>query len=376
MENFNIPNCKNFTGYKPCFPGSTCYMDGCKNENPFGTKILFINLDAMGDVIMSTSYMPAIKRKYPVSTIWWVTLKISAPLLENNQYIDKVLPYDFETISILQNMEFDVLMNVDKSMRSGALANMVKAKEKYGFGINNNGQIVPLNPSAEYNYRLGLDDNLKFKVNTVKRYQYNRQTFELDDICDEYVFNFTDDELKYIEEYKKKIGITSQDKIIMFNTGCSNLYPNKKMTIEQHIDLIERFLKYNKYKIGLAGGPEDTERNNYLKNYFGDKIFSTPTTDGVRRGACYLSLADVVITGDSFGMHLSIALKKYIIAWFGLSCWSEIELYGRGIKLYPEGLSCAPCWKKVCPFNLECIKMIDLDRIEKETVNYLGKLKK
>jgi len=148
------------------------------------------------------------------------------------------------------------------------------------------------------------------------------------------------------------------------------------MTIEQHIELINRFLKYGKYKIALAGGPEDTERNKIIEEHFKGKIISTPTTDGVRRGACYLSLADVVITGDSFGMHLSIALKKYIIAWFGLSCWEEIELFDRGIKLYPEGLECAPCWKKVCPYNLECIKMIDLDKIENETIRYLESINK
>jgi len=63
-------------------------------------------------------------------------------------------------------------------------------------------------------------------------------------------------------------------------------------------------------------------------------------------------------------MHLAIALKKYVIAWFGLSCWSEIDLFDRGEKLIPHGLECSPCWKKKCPYNLECIQMIDLKKIE------------
>ncbi len=75
-------------------------------------------------------------------------------------------------------------------------------------------------------------------------------------------------------------------------------------------------------------------------------------------------------------MHLAIALKKFVIAWFGLSCWTEIDLYDRGVKLFPEGLSCAPCWKKVCPNNLECIQMIDLERIVKETEKYFDSIKR
>jgi heptosyltransferase-2 len=138
------------------------------------------------------------------------------------------------------------------------------------------------------------------------------------------------------------------------------------MTAEQHIYLIEKLLLSGGYKIALFGGPEDTERNDLIYRAFEDKIINTPTTHGCRKGACYESIADVVITGDSFGMHLAVALKKYVIAWFGVSCWTEIDLYGKGVKLYQEDLFCSPCWKKVCPYSLECIQMIDLDRIVKE----------
>ncbi len=142
------------------------------------------------------------------------------------------------------------------------------------------------------------------------------------------------------------------------------------MTIEQHVHLIEKLSSYDKIKLILLGGPEDTARNNQIAEFVGDKVILTPTCEGVRRGICYENIADVVITGDSFGMHLAIALKKYVIAWFGLSCWTEIDLYDKGFKLIPEGLFCAPCWKKVCPYNLECIKMIDLDKIVNGVLEY------
>ncbi|MEK9136511.1 MAG: hypothetical protein AAB393_05265, partial [Bacteroidota bacterium] len=69
------------------------------------------------------------------------------------------------------------------------------------------------------------------------------------------------------------------------------------------------------------------------------------------------------------GMHAAIGLKKQIIVWFGVSCSTEIDLYDRGVKLIPVGLECSPCWKQTCPYNLECIQMIDLDAI----VSHVGK---
>jgi ADP-heptose:LPS heptosyltransferase len=370
----DIKKCKRFTGYKPCDPEHNCSENGCELMIPIGTKIVIINLDAMGDILMTTAQLPAIKRKFPESTVWWVTLANTAPLLSNNPYVDFVFPYNFESILILSQMKFDYVMNVDKSQRSGALANLLKADKKLGFGINEDAKIIPLNEGAEYNYQLGMDDHLKFKVNTKTGQEYLAETFELDYQRDDYVFSLTDEEMGFIKSYRNQVGLKENDFVVGFNTGCSNLYPNKKMTVPQHIILIDKLLAHNKFKIVLLGGPEDEKRNSEIYSYFKDKIINTPTNEGVRRGACYLNLADMVITGDSFGMHLSIALNKYIIAWFGVSCWTEIDLYDRGVKLYQENLFCSPCWKKQCPYNLECIKLIDLKRMEEEVLKYYNKV--
>lgn len=366
IKKYNIPDCKRFTGYKPCYPDHNCWEDGCKDNLPIGTKILIINLDAMGDILMTTAQLPALKRKFPESTIYWVTLKNSVKLLYNNQYIYQVFEYNTESTSILKEMNFDYVMNIDKSQRSCALLNLVEAKHKLGFGLNADGKIYPINEGAYYNYNLGMDDNLKFKINKRTGQDYLAETLELDYPNDEYVFDLSDGEQIFIKRYKQSVGISDNDFVVGFNTGCSELYPNKKMTIEQHIYLIKKLLKKKKYKIALFGGPEDTERNREIYSHFEGKIINTPTNDGVRKGACYENIADIVITGDSFGMHLAIALKKYIIVWFGVSCWNEIELYNRGVKLYREDLFCSPCWKISCPYDLDCIKMIDLDKIVSE----------
>lgn len=368
-----IPDCKRFTGYKPCFPGHNCLEDGCKDNIPIGKKILIINLDAVGDVLMTTAQLPALKRKFPESTVYWITLNNAAPLLLNNRFIDHVYKYNFESLSILSQLKFDYVLNADKSKRACALSNSVSAANKLGFGLNKDGAIIPLNEGANYNYQLGMDDNLKFKLNKRTGQDYLAESFELEYKNEGYIFEFTKDEINFIEQYKKQVGIINNDKVIGFNTGCSNLYPNKKMTTEQHIYLIEKLLDKKKYKIALFGGLEDEERNKKIYTKFSNKIINTPVNEGVRKGACYESLADVVITGDSFGMHLAIALKKYVIAWFGVSCWSEIDLYNRGIKLFQKDLFCSPCWKMECPYNLECIQQIDLNRILSEVESYFKK---
>lgn len=370
IPRLDIPRCKNFSGYKPCLSYVNCLANGCQQESAAtrpGTRILIISLDAMGNVLDNTSILPAVKRKYPESTVYWITMENARNILIHNPFIDRVFVWTDEDRMILRAQAFDLILNADKTDYACAFAGELKAPAKLGFLLNADGKIVPANDGALYNYRMGNDDELKFRKNTRTGIDIIHETFELQFRRDEYTFALTEEERHFAASYAAEAGIDGSTTVVGFNTGCSNLFPNKKMTIAQHCTLIAALAADPRLTIVLLGGREDTERNEQILSGLDPairrKVVSTPTTMGLRKGACFMACCDVVITGDSFGMHLAIALRKYIIAWFGLSCWSEIELYGRGEKLIPHGLACAPCWKKVCPYHLECIDMIDLDRI-------------
>lgn len=372
-----IPRCKRFSGYKPCVSYYDCLESGCKYENAqnrIGTKILVISLDALGNVLLNTSILKSLKQKYPESTVFWITQKNAISILHNNDLIDEIYSWDEEDRMILRNIKFDILLNGDKSQYACAFANEVTAKEKLGFGLNDDGKIVPLNKSAMYNYTMGINDKLKFRQNIKSGSEIIHETFELKFNRDKYIYNFTSGELEFIEQFKEKIKYDPSKIYVGFNTGCSSLFPNKKMTIEQHVKLINKLADNSSLIMVLLGGKEDTERNleiyEKLSKQVQNRVVYTPTGSGIRYGACFMQICDIVITGDSFGMHLAIALEKYVIAWFGLSCWQEIDLFDNGEKLYPADLECSPCWKKVCPYNLECIEMIDLDKIVRLVKSY------
>ncbi|MDR3668264.1 MAG: glycosyltransferase family 9 protein [Ignavibacteriaceae bacterium] len=370
LKDLNIPRCKNFTGYKPCYSYKNCLENGCQadiTENHIGIKILIISLEALGAVLNNTGILPAIKRKFPESTIYWLTLENAEKLLYNNKVIDRLFIWNEESRMILRNIEFEYVMNSDKSDYACAFANEINAKTKLGFRLNADGKIIPANKGAIYSYIIGNDDQLKFRDNKRTGLDILHEAFKLEYCKDEYLFEFDDEEKLFMEKYKQEIKYDPTKKYIGLNTGCSQLFPNKKMTIKQHVELINELGKDEDKVIVLLGGREDSVRNEQILELVNKnvkhKVISTPTTLGLRRGACFMDICDLVITGDSLGMHMAIALKKYVIVWFGLSCEAEIELYGRGEKLIPEGLECSPCWKKVCPYNLECIDIIDLNKI-------------
>ena len=143
---FQIPNCKHFTGYKPCHPGEN--GETCISPEPRGVKILVINIGALGAVLMTTTLLPALKRKFPESTVHWLTISRATALLHNNPYVDTIHALSPASLLLLQQIKFDLVLNTDKVQEMCALTNVLNAREKRGFGLNEDGVIVPISDSA------------------------------------------------------------------------------------------------------------------------------------------------------------------------------------------------------------------------------------
>ncbi len=94
-------------------------------------------------------------------------------ILFNNPLIDRVFIWNDEHRMILRNIAFDYLMNADKSDYACAFANEINAKNKLGFLLNEDGKIIPANDGAVYNYRMGNDDDLKFRTNMPHRCRHS-----------------------------------------------------------------------------------------------------------------------------------------------------------------------------------------------------------
>ncbi|MBD3162580.1 MAG: lipopolysaccharide heptosyltransferase family protein [Candidatus Eisenbacteria bacterium] len=363
--------CRLFNGYRPCFPRYVC--EGCTEAQEFDSTILLINLDAMGDVLMTTCQLRALRKRHPDALLTWVTLPGHRPLLEHNPLIDRVWAYDFSTVSILQAMEFDLLLNADKGRASCALAETVRAKEKRGFGMNRTGAVVPLNAEAATLYRLGIDDHEKFVVNRRTGQDLLAEAFLLPYERDPYVLELTPDERRFVAEYRERLGIGPEHPAIGVQTGASDLYPLKSLTQDQLVDLIGRIqARLPEAVVLLLGGPAEHERNEAIARRCHERVVKTPTREGLRRGIQYLDACDVVVSPDTGALHIAIARGKWTVGWFNVSCAQEIDLFDRGVKVTTP-LDCSPCWRRECPDPI-CLPMADLDAIVEGVVQGIEKI--
>jgi heptosyltransferase-2 len=366
MGFMHIVSCRHFNGYKPCGKSAVCDLSCGSLEIP-QVRLLIIHLGALGAVVRATSVLAAIKRKFPSSHITWVTDAPAHRLLANHPRIDRVLTSSHEDLLQLRALEFDLSFVIDKSLKAAGIQTLVKSDWTYGFSVDSRtGAIVPATPAARELWELGLSDQKKFFENKKPETQLLIEALELGPFQrDEYELHLSATEKSEALLRRQQWMKDSTQPIIALNTGCSNVIAAKKWTVEFSRRVIQELSGAGYRNLVLLGGPEDTLRNQQIANQL--PVISSPTELGLRDGLVSTEACDLIITGDSLGMHLGIAQRKYVIAWFGPTCAHEIDLYGRGEILLSaaqtEKSACGPCWKRSCDKSLMCFDRVDIKEV-------------
>ncbi len=360
-------DCRLFTGFSPCRYRRSCV--DCPHYDPVETRILLIQLGALGDVLRTTSLLPALFRAYPRAHVTWLCSSEAAPLLAHNPLVQRVLKLGEATAAILDSLEFDLALCPDKSIPACSVMNLVRCPDRRGFSVNSAGAIVPLGEASAELYALGLDNERKFFKNTKTEQQLVSEALGLEYARDRYVVVLTDQERRWALEDRRVAGVGTKEILVGWNTGCNLRYPYKRFTVPDQVQLMVQSWKLlsrrDRIRFALLGGGEDTERNREIATLLREARIPascTPTDQGIRRGFSAVAGCDMVVTGDTLGLHMAIGLKKPTVVWFGITCHQEIDLFGRGIKVL-SNVRCRPCWLQSCELERKCYREMPWDRL-------------
>lgn len=362
--------CRHFNGYKPCDQVDSLKVSCDANcpafaRNSAGPSILLIHLGALGAVARSTALVPAIHRKYPDASLTWLTDRPADQVLLGVPGVDRILTTDLKDLTKLRALEFDVALVVDKSLEAeGLLASLKKMPAQvFGFRADSrSGAIRPATAAAEELWQIGLSNKIKFHINRKTENQLVHEALELGEyLCEEYQLRLSQAERESARRRHLEWSDQGARPVLGLNTGCADTIRAKKLTVEGHVGLIKEIAKMCNARFVLLGGREDGIRNSEiarLAREAGCEVVESPTSSGIRDGMISVAACDAVVSGDSFGLHLAIGLKRPVVAWFGPTCSHEIEIYGRGYKV--ETLAgCSPCWKRQCSMNPMCYDLVD-----------------
>jgi len=283
------------------------------------------DITSYGDVLRTTVLLNLYKNDH----VTWLVDEKSYPILKKNPYIDRILIYNLTSVLQLQAEQFDTVINLEKVPGLCALADSIKAWRRYGFRFDDK--------SGEAEAYDGTHVVLDICRNIEKK--KHRKAYWQEGLFEMVGVEWKDEE--YVFGYKPK----SKEKYdIGFNYQVGNKWPLKAWPLRYWQEL--EFLVKNKNTISWQQGLENMEE------YFE-----------------WINSCRLIITNDSLGMHVAIALKKKLIVLFGPTNHRENYLYDLGAYFYPEKFSCDefPCNVNKCiHFEDNCLSLIKPELVAKE----------
>lgn len=322
-------DCKSFPGTRACdVLKSEGYSDcgECKFYDPISKKILVVKLGAMGDVLRTTGILSAIKKKYGENcSITWLTNKESKDFFNGNHYVDRLWINSFEASLKLRFEKFDVLYSFEIDAPGSTLANLVNAKEKYGYYFAENGHPATYNKNADYYLERAFSD----KINRSNRKSYQQMMFDVAELPynqEGYVLRLDDYDSEVKDSFIEKLGING--KIIGINVGSDGRWSDKRWSKEKIIEFVKLVKKETDYTILLLGGPAEVDLLPELKNKLdkeGVKVYTNDISNSLREFINVVNCCDIVISGDTMALHIALALGKKTVGLFFCTPSWEIE---------------------------------------------------
>lgn len=346
-------DCRHFRGDVPCAPhkkeGVHCVDTTgapCKFYDAIRKEILIIKLGAIGDVIRTTPLLHALKREHPDARITWLT---HTPEIVPRASVDRILGFSLAGITFLRSVQFDIIYNLDKDPEACALCAQLSGATKRGYTLKG-GIPSPIDVSAEHKYFTGLFDDVS-KANTRS---YPEEIFEISG----FAFNGE----RYILDRPATSAswkLSRTRPVIGLNTGCGGRWTSRLWADKNWIALAAS-LKRKGYEVVLLGGEQEHSKNTRLARaaqvkYFGH--FPLPEFMGL------VDHCDLVVTGVTMAMHITIGLGKKIVLINNIFNRHEFELYGLGVIVEPER-PCRCFYKPVC-INTEyrCMEHLHVSQV-------------
>jgi len=319
-------------------------------------KFLVIRFSSLGDIIMTTAFLKALKDKYENSQIYYATKFEFAEVLKNQPFVDSVFALEKNKSIIgfakeFGNHRFDCVFDLHKNPRSIALSYLVKTKA-----------IKRVNKHILY--RQKLIHRRLLRIIKDRKTEYN---------IDDQLALITDDfKNKKPMLFVKKADITLKKPVIGIAPGAK--WKTKIWPEEHFKHLIDMIVNNLGYDIFIFGSKDEFDIADYIKK--GHKnVVNFAGELSIKETAEHMAHCSVLVSNDSALMHLAVALDIPVVAIFGPTV-KEFGFYpkGKSVVLEKKGLNCRPCslhGSDKCPIGThQCMKDITPNEVF-ESIKYL-----
>lgn len=329
--------------------------------------ILVIKLRYLGDVLLATPTLEALKAAHPVARLTVVVNRGTEAMLAGNPHVDEVLPLERGSILSqwrflmgLRTRRFDWVIDLTDADRSAWLTRMTGAPVRIGF--NDEGRIrgrcytevVHGEPGA---HRVDRDLASLAPLDIVAAGNSPRLWL-------------TPEEERRAADLLSREGVEGRSPLAMLQPGAR--YWFKAWPWERFAALADRLAEQHGYQVLIGGSRQEFDLAERICGAAASRPINLAGRADMRIYAAVLKRASLFVGNDSGAMHVAAAVGTPVVALFGPSDPKEWGPRGGAAAVLYKGLDCRICFHPTCERGEEnCMKLIGIE----EVLSAIGRLR-
>ena len=323
-------------------------------------KILIIKFSSLGDIILTTAALRAIREKFPRDNfkISFLIGEESKDILLRSPYIDELLVCDLKNKDkglaglwgigrILRKKNFDIVIDLQNNRLSHILSYLSGCINRYGYDNKKFAFLLnhtikdekpPIDP-VTHQFRILKMLGIGLLDNSLELWPSN-------------------EDAKAIEELLNAQWLSQAQKIVGINIGASKRWSTKCWPLEHLIRLCEE-LESKDIRVLITGTQDDLPLASMLINSLKNaKIINACGKTSINELAVLIKKCQVFISADSSPLHIASAVGTPFIALFGPTDYRRHLPPGKNHIVINKDLNCSPCYKTKCRTK-RCMLEID-----------------
>jgi len=332
-------------------------------------KILLARTDRIGDLVLTTPAIKAIREAYPDAYIAMIVRPYGEPLVKDNPYLDEVIIYD----------KFGLHRSAAATIRFGL--NLRKAGFDRAVIFHSTNRMHIIAYIANIPRRIGYDNRLSFLLtDSIKNLKHEGKKHERDYTLDllkalgieshekELYITVDNGAVSDIEQVLSSHGITIKDKLVTIHPGASCI--SKIWPSERFAKLSDMLIEKHNVKIVVIGGNDkrDLFCVESVKKFMRKEALFLKGALGLKELAALLKRSELFVSNDSGPVHIATAVGTPVVDIFGrnqpgLSPIRWGPLGKKDIAIHKDVGCEGICLAHNCKKSFACLRAVSVDDI-------------
>ena len=331
----------------------------------FLKRILIVRPDRIGDVLISTPVIEAVRRALPGAFLMALVAPHSQEIVDRNPYLNSFFLLDkkgkhrgfsgmLRLVGELRSYRFDTAIvlhgtkRVHVALAMAGIPNRIGYDRKWGFLLTKRLKDVKVyGEKHEAEYSLDLLLALGVPAEGGRVYMPTTQESDI-----------------RVDRFLKGKGISANDRLVAIHPGASSI--SKRWMSDRFAAVADRLQEWN-YKVVIVSGPEDVATGRAVIQTMKQSPVDACGQTTIRELASLFKRSELLISNDSGPVHVAVGVGTPVVSIFGrsqpgLSQKRWRPLGERDIVLQKD-VGCTVCLADDCQINFECLKALSVGEV-------------